>query len=68
MSEFAAWKLVILGPEDGSYYVLLSNIYAEMGRWSDVEKVRRLMTERGLRKDLGCSSVEPEPQECVYEL
>jgi hypothetical protein len=25
------------------------------------------MKDRGLRKDLGCSSVEPEPQEHVYE-
>jgi len=65
--EFAAWKLVELEPENSAYYVVLSNLYAEMGRWRDVEKVRILMKDRGLRKDLGCSSVEPEPQEHVYE-
>ncbi|RVX20782.1 Pentatricopeptide repeat-containing protein [Vitis vinifera] len=68
LSEFAARKLVELEPGNGAYYVLLSNIYAEMGRWSDVEKVRRLMKEGGLTKDLGCSSIELEPQERVYEL
>ncbi|RVW54519.1 Pentatricopeptide repeat-containing protein [Vitis vinifera] len=68
LSEFAARKLVELEPGNGAYYVLLSNIYAEMGRWSDVEKVRRLMKEGGLTKDLGCSSIELESQERVYEL
>jgi pentatricopeptide repeat protein len=67
-SEFAAWKLVKLDPENCAYYVVLSNLYAEMGRWSDVEKVRIMMKERGLKKDLGCSSIELEPQEHVYEL
>lgn len=65
--EFAAWKLVELEPENIAYYVMLSNLYAEMGRWSDVEKVRIMMKERGLTKDLGCSSVEAEPLEDVYE-
>ena len=67
-SEFAAWKLVKLDPENCAYYVVLSNLYAEMGRWSDVEKVQIMMKERGLKKDLGCSSIELEPQEHVYEL
>jgi len=31
---------------------------AEAGRWSDVERIRGIMKERGLTKDLGCSSVE----------
>jgi pentatricopeptide repeat protein len=67
-SEFAAWKLLELEPKNSAYYVVLSNLYAEMGRWRDVEKVRIMMKERGLRKDLGCSSVEPGPQEHVYEI
>ncbi|GLT72677.1 hypothetical protein SLA2020_445870 [Shorea laevis] len=36
-SEFAAWKLVELEPENSAYYVVLSNLYAEMGRWRDVK-------------------------------
>ncbi|KAE8009531.1 hypothetical protein FH972_005963 [Carpinus fangiana] len=67
-SVFTAWKLVVLEPKNSAYYVVLSNLYAEMGRWRDVEKVRIMMKERGLRKDLGCSSVEPGPQEHVYEI
>ncbi|GAB4841158.1 hypothetical protein Ancab_021903 [Ancistrocladus abbreviatus] len=58
--EFAAWKLVELEPENSAHYVVLSNMYADMGRWSDVFKVRDLMKERGLKKDLALSLVEYE--------
>ncbi|KAM7495885.1 hypothetical protein LguiA_020299 [Lonicera macranthoides] len=68
LSEFAAWKLIELAPENSAYYVMLSNLYVEMGRWNDVEKVRRLMKERGLKKTLGYSSAELESQDHVYEL
>ncbi|XLS80396.1 hypothetical protein HN51_046227 [Arachis hypogaea] len=65
LSELAARKLVELEPDNTAYYVHLSNLYAEMGRWSDVEKVRGMMKDRQLTKDLGCSSVEVEWQEHV---
>lgn len=39
-------------------YVLLSNLYASVGRWEDVEKVRRIMKDRGIEKTPGCSSIE----------
>uniref|UniRef100_A0A7N0VGK8 Pentatricopeptide repeat-containing protein n=1 Tax=Kalanchoe fedtschenkoi TaxID=63787 RepID=A0A7N0VGK8_KALFE len=50
LSEMAAWRLVELEPLNVSYYVLLSNLYAQMGRWEDVEGVGKLMKARGLRK------------------
>ncbi|CAJ1878649.1 unnamed protein product [Sphenostylis stenocarpa] len=59
----AAGKLIELEKGNTAYYVHLSNLYAEMGRWGDVEKVRRVMKDRQLTKDLGCSSVEVEHQE-----
>ncbi|XVF72587.1 hypothetical protein PTKIN_Ptkin12aG0132900 [Pterospermum kingtungense] len=64
-SEIAAKKLVELEPANSAHYVLLSNVYADMGRWDDAEKVRALMKDRGLKKDLGFSSVELEPREDV---
>ncbi|XP_010279658.2 PREDICTED: pentatricopeptide repeat-containing protein At1g08070, chloroplastic-like [Nelumbo nucifera] len=39
-------------------YVLLSNLYASVGRWKDVEKVRKIMKDRGIEKVPGCSSIE----------
>ncbi|KAG0470236.1 hypothetical protein HPP92_016936 [Vanilla planifolia] len=58
LSEFAARKLVELQPENAAHYVLLSNLYVEDGRWREAEEMRRLMKERGLRKDLGRASAE----------
>ncbi|KAL5791788.1 hypothetical protein ACOSP7_000382 [Xanthoceras sorbifolium] len=69
LSEYVAKKLLDLEPDNSAYYVVLSNLYAEMGRWSDVEKVRELMKEKGLKKDRGSSSVELTlPRDHVYEL
>ncbi|KAL5060539.1 hypothetical protein RYX36_032143 [Vicia faba] len=67
-SEFVARKLVEMEPDNTAYYVQLSNLYAEAGRWSDVERVRGMMKERDLIKDLGCSSVEVEHQRPAGEV
>ncbi|XP_054804420.1 pentatricopeptide repeat-containing protein At5g56310-like [Prosopis cineraria] len=63
LSEFAARKLVDLEPHNSAYYIHLSNLYAEMGRWWDVESVRGMMKDRQLTKDLGSSSVQIEPKQ-----
>ncbi|XP_038877228.1 pentatricopeptide repeat-containing protein At1g05750, chloroplastic [Benincasa hispida] len=47
-----------LDPRGDSNYVLLSNIYAAIGRWEGANKVRRTMKARGVQKKPGCSSVE----------
>ncbi|XP_020182622.1 pentatricopeptide repeat-containing protein At4g21065-like [Aegilops tauschii subsp. strangulata] len=39
-------------------HVLLSNLYAAVGRWNGVEDVRRTMRSKGIEKIPGCSSVE----------
>lgn len=67
LSELAARNLIELEPENGAYYVLLSDLYTEMGRWSDVEKVRGLMKERGLQKDLGRRFLEHRLQDSFPE-
>lgn len=58
LGEVAASHLFQLEPDNTGNYVLLANIYAAVGRWEDVETVRNMMNERGLRKMPGCSSVE----------
>ncbi|PHT42382.1 hypothetical protein CQW23_16407 [Capsicum baccatum] len=68
LSEFAAWKLIALAPRNSAYHVVLANLYGEMGRWNDAEKIQTLMKERGLLKDLGSSSVELEDQKDLLEL
>ncbi|KAF3779298.1 Pentatricopeptide repeat-containing protein [Nymphaea thermarum] len=62
MAVYASEHLLELQPENPGNYVLLSNTYASTGRWNDVDHVRKLMTERGIRKMPGCSWVEIKNQ------
>eukprot|EP01018_Ginkgo_biloba_P030460 Gb_36433 [translate_table: standard] len=58
LGKYAAECLFELEPQNSGNYVLLSNIYAESGRWDDAEKVRVMMKGRGLKKIPGCSWIE----------
>ncbi|CAJ2672326.1 unnamed protein product [Trifolium pratense] len=58
LGEISAKKLFELDPSNCGYYVLLSNIYADAGRWDDVERMRILMKNHGLLKTPGYSIVE----------
>ncbi|XP_011625363.2 pentatricopeptide repeat-containing protein At2g13600 [Amborella trichopoda] len=58
MGERVAGKLWELEQNNSAGYVLLSNIYASVGQWSDVSRVRKLMKEKGLKKGGGCSWIE----------
>ncbi|CAN8294833.1 unnamed protein product [Cochlearia groenlandica] len=57
LAEVAAMELVKIEPENSGNYVLLSNLYAEEGRWEDVEKIRTLMKNKSLRKSTGQSTI-----------
>uniref|UniRef100_A0A2P2QLG9 Pentatricopeptide repeat-containing protein At2g45350ic n=1 Tax=Rhizophora mucronata TaxID=61149 RepID=A0A2P2QLG9_RHIMU len=52
--------LMRLDSSDSSSYVLLSNLYAGTGMWSDVRRIRTMMKERNLKKTPGCSWIELE--------
>ena len=43
---------------DSGLYVLLSNIYATAKRWEDVGNVRKMMKDRIIKKNPGCSWME----------
>ncbi|KAI6693315.1 hypothetical protein NL676_021025 [Syzygium grande] len=58
MGEVALKKLLQLEPAISGNYVLLSNLYARMNRWDDVNKVRRLMKDHTVDKVPGSSLVE----------
>ncbi|XP_057862773.2 pentatricopeptide repeat-containing protein At2g13600 [Cryptomeria japonica] len=55
LGVFTASLLLELDPKNATTYVLLSNFYAEMGRWEEVHMVRRLMNDRGIKKVPGSS-------------
>lgn len=56
IAETAAKEVVRLEPWNSGNYVLLSNVYAEEGRWDEVEKVRVLMRGGGVKKVPGQSA------------
>ncbi|KAK9141608.1 hypothetical protein Syun_011008 [Stephania yunnanensis] len=58
VAEIAVKKMLELEPENGSVYVLLSNVYAACNRWKDVHKIRDLMMVKGIKKIPGCSLIE----------
>lgn len=58
MAETAARKLFVLEPENTGNYVLLSNMYAEAGRWQEVNKLRAILKSQGTKKSPGCSWIE----------
>ncbi|OAY84954.1 Pentatricopeptide repeat-containing protein, chloroplastic [Ananas comosus] len=58
LAEKAAQNLLQLGPRNPGYYVLLSNIYANAGRWVDVANVREQMNDRTLKKIPGWTVIE----------
>ncbi|XP_057837814.1 pentatricopeptide repeat-containing protein At3g24000, mitochondrial-like [Cryptomeria japonica] len=58
LGVFTSTLLFDLDPKNAATYVLLSNIYAEVGMWGEVQMVRRLMKDRGIQKTPGCSWIE----------
>uniref|UniRef100_A0A803PGB0 Pentatricopeptide repeat-containing protein n=1 Tax=Cannabis sativa TaxID=3483 RepID=A0A803PGB0_CANSA len=59
----AAERLLELKPEHDVTYIILSNMYANVGRWEEVAKVRKLMRKRGVKKEPGCSWIEVDNKE-----
>ncbi|KAL6334886.1 hypothetical protein AAG906_023691 [Vitis piasezkii] len=58
LGEIALERLIELEPDDAGNYVILSNIYAQAGKWEGVAKLRKLMTDRRLKKSIACSWIE----------
>ncbi|VFQ78452.1 unnamed protein product [Cuscuta campestris] len=58
LAKFSADKILELDSKHSGSYVFLSNAYAAIGRWDDVERVRTAMRSKDVGKDPGWSSIE----------
>jgi pentatricopeptide repeat protein len=57
IAELVARKIFEQNPDDPGYHILLSNIYANAGMWSDVACMRTFIEERSLKKRKGNSLI-----------
>lgn len=58
LAEHALERLIELEPKNPSNYVMLSNIYGDLGRWKDVARLKVAMRDTGYKKLPGCSLIE----------
>lgn len=58
IGEFAANNLLELEPEDSATYVLTSNMYAVNKNLTHRDEARKMMNERGVKKEPGLSWIE----------
>ncbi|XXG46638.1 hypothetical protein AAC387_Pa02g1434 [Persea americana] len=55
LAQLARTQALRVEGEDNTAFVLMSNIYSEVGNWDDAEKVRKRMKDMRLRKEPGVS-------------
>ncbi|KAK1283019.1 Pentatricopeptide repeat-containing protein [Acorus calamus] len=58
LAEHANRMLVKMGQYESGNYVLLANAYGGIGAWVGMENVRKMMNDRGVIKEAGCSLIE----------
>ncbi|KAI6691856.1 hypothetical protein NL676_019566 [Syzygium grande] len=66
LGKYVAEKLLEIDPSNSGPYVLLSNMYAERKKWGEVVRIRKLMRQRGVVKQPGCSWIEIQGQVHVF--
>lgn len=58
LGEKIGEKVIELEPNNSGRYVLLANIYANASKFESVAKIRKLMNDRGVKKEPGFSQIE----------
>lgn len=66
LGKYVAEKLLEAEASNSGPYVLLSNMYAELGQWEDVINVRKLMRKEGVTKQPGYSWIEIQGHAHVF--
>ncbi|KAK6928532.1 Pentatricopeptide repeat [Dillenia turbinata] len=60
VAERVVEQILELEPHNHGVFVVLSNMYAEAGRWEEVSKLRKLMKKGNLKKIPGWSHVDDD--------
>lgn len=62
LAEYAVKKLIEIDPYNGGYVAMLANLYGELGKWEEVDMVRKMMKEQNAYKIPGCSWIDVDNQ------
>ncbi|XP_027342180.1 pentatricopeptide repeat-containing protein At1g08070, chloroplastic [Abrus precatorius] len=57
IAELALQHLIELEPKNPANFVMLSNIYKDLGRWQDVARLKIAIRDTGFQKLPGCSVI-----------
>ncbi|XP_022714801.1 pentatricopeptide repeat-containing protein At1g08070, chloroplastic-like [Durio zibethinus] len=57
-AELALEQLIKFEPNNPANFVMLANIYGDLGRWKDVARLKIAMRDTGYKKVPGCSLIE----------
>ncbi|GMI68979.1 hypothetical protein like AT4G02750 [Hibiscus trionum] len=68
VGERVAEKLFSMNPNTISVYVILSNIYAVLGKWGEKLEVRQKLRDLEVEKDPGCSWIELDNRLFVFSI
>ncbi|OWM75532.1 pentatricopeptide repeat-containing protein At2g13600-like [Punica granatum] len=66
LGEITAKRLIELEPENTGNHILLANLYAYAGKWSELARTRRAMKDSGMHKSPGCSWIEDRDKVHVF--
>ncbi|XVE74620.1 hypothetical protein DITRI_Ditri12bG0032000 [Diplodiscus trichospermus] len=58
LGEHIGKHLIKLQPNHSGRYALLANLYSRCQNWDSAAQIRKLMTEKGVKKKPGCSWIE----------
>ncbi|KAH0458614.1 hypothetical protein IEQ34_011428 [Dendrobium chrysotoxum] len=58
LGKLAGRQLLKADPYNTGAYLSMSNIHASSGEWKEVAEIRSEMTQRGLKKQPGCSWID----------
>ncbi|XP_020577447.1 putative pentatricopeptide repeat-containing protein At3g23330 [Phalaenopsis equestris] len=58
IAKLAFHRAIQLDQDNVGVHVELSNLYARVGMWDELAKLRKLMLDKGMKKDMGHSRLE----------
>ncbi|CAI9269187.1 unnamed protein product [Lactuca saligna] len=66
IAERASKRIIELNSNNPGYYILVSNVYASLKKWDEVRKVRKLIKDKGFKKEAGRSWLDIDKKIYVF--